>query len=148
MRVADRRARGRRVGGQLDALALHPAQHGVDEPVARAGLGQLDGLADRGVGGHAVEEHELEEPELQRGAHARIERSIHVRGDDMVERQAPLDRPEGQLLGQRAIARLEAAGLAVQCPIGVRALAEGAQDHGMRGATSRAEGGQGHRPAR
>ena len=78
MRVADRRALGRRVGGQLGTLALDAAQHGVDEPVAGAGLGQLDGLADGGVGGHAVEEHELEEPELQRGAHARLELAVDV----------------------------------------------------------------------
>ena len=80
--------------------------------MAGAGLGQLDGLADGGVGGHAVEEHELEEPELQRRAHGWIEGAIHVGGDDVVERQAPLDGPEGQLLGQRPVARLEAAGLA------------------------------------
>jgi len=39
-------------------------------------------------------------------------------GDDVVERQAPLDRAEGKLLGQRAVAPLEAAGLAVQRAIG------------------------------
>ena len=106
---------------QLDTLALDAAQHGVDEAVTWAGLGQLDGLADGGVGGHAVEEHELEEPELQGGAHARLEVTVDVGGDDVVERQASLDRPEGQLLGQRAVARIEAAGLAVQRAVGVGA---------------------------
>ena len=66
--------------GSSSALALDPAQHGVDEPVARAGLGQLDGLGDRGVGGDAVEEQELEEPELQRGADGRLELAVDVRG--------------------------------------------------------------------
>jgi hypothetical protein len=116
--------------------------------VARTGLGQLDGLADRGVGGHAVEEHELEEPELQRGANARIEVAIDVGGDDVVEGQAPLNGPEGELLGQRAIPRLEPASLAVQRPIGVGALAQGAQHHGMRGAAGGAERGEGHRAPR
>jgi hypothetical protein len=100
------------------------------------------------VGGHAVEEHELEEPELQRGAHGWIEVAVDVGGDDVVERQAALDRPEGELLGQRPVARLEAPGLAVQRPIGVRAVAQGAQHHGMRGTASGAEGGKGHRAPR
>ena len=78
VRVADRGALGRVVGGQLDALALHPAQHGVDEPVAGARLGQLDRLADRGVVGDPVEEQQLVEPELQRGAHGRVELAVGV----------------------------------------------------------------------
>ena len=78
MGVADRGAGGGVVGRQLDALALHAAQHRVDELVARAGLGQLDGLADRGVRGDAVEEQQLEEPELQRGADRRLERALDV----------------------------------------------------------------------
>ena len=87
-------------------------------------------------------------PSCSARAHARIERAVDVGGDDVIERQAPLDGPEGQLLGQRAIARLEAAGLAVQRPIGIRALAQGAQHHGVRRAASGAEGGEGHRPPR
>jgi hypothetical protein len=145
MRVADRRPRRRRVGRQLVALALHAAQHGVDQPVPRAGLGQLDRLADRGVSGDAVEEQELEEAELQRRPDARLERAIDVDGDDVVERQAALDGAEGQLLGQRAIARLEAAGLAVQRSIGVRALGQRAHHHGVRRAAGGAEGGERHR---
>ena len=145
VRVADRRPRGRRVGRQLGALALHAAQHGVDQPVSRARLGQLDRLADRRVGGHPVEEQQLEEAELQRRADARLERAIDVARDDVVERQAALDGAEGQLLGQRAIARLEAAGLAVQRPIGVGALGQRAQHDGVRGAAGGAEGGERHR---
>ena len=71
--MADRRARGRVVGGQLDALALHAAQDGVDHAVAGARLGELDGLGDGGVLRDAVEEEQLEEPELERGADARLE---------------------------------------------------------------------------
>jgi hypothetical protein len=143
--VADRGSRGCRVGGQLDALALHAAEHRVDEPVPRARLGQLDGLADRSVRGDSVEEHELEEPELERCAHARLEVAIDVGGDDVVERQAPLDGAEGQLLGEPAVARLEVARLAVQRAVGVGAVGERAQHDGVRGAASGAEGGERHR---
>jgi hypothetical protein len=53
-----------------------------------------------------------------------------VGGDHVVERQAPLDGPEGELLGQRAVAGIQAARLAVQGPIGVGAVAQRAQHDG------------------
>jgi hypothetical protein len=70
--VDDGGALGGVVGGQGDAVARDAAQDGVDDRVSGAGLGELDGVGDRGVGGHAVEVEELEEPELERGADARL----------------------------------------------------------------------------
>ena len=67
------------VGQRVDQrarLARGAAQHGVDEAgaAARVRLGELDRLADRGVGGDAVEVGELEDAEPQRGEHGGLER--------------------------------------------------------------------------
>jgi hypothetical protein len=97
------------------------------------------------VGGDPVEEQELEQAELQRRPDRGLERAIDVAGDDVVQREASLDGAEGQLLGQGAIARLEAAGLAVQRAIGVGALGQRAQHYGVRGAAGGAESGERHR---
>ena len=53
---------------QLEPSRGDLAQHGVDDPGGRWPAWQLDGLAHRGVVGDAVEEQQLVEPELQRGA--------------------------------------------------------------------------------
>ena len=135
---------GRVVRRQLGALPGHAAQDRVDQAMAGTRLGQLHRLGDRGVVGHAVEEQQLEEPELQRGADGRLEPASRPPGDDVVERQAALDRAEGQLLGQRAVARVQGARLAVQRPVGVGALGEDAQHDRVRGAAGGADGGRGH----
>ena len=85
VRVAHGGARGRRVRGQLGALALDAAQDGVDDAVAGARLGELDRLGDRRVRRDAVEEQQLVEPELQRGADARLEPPRRPLGDEVVE---------------------------------------------------------------
>ena len=51
----------------------------------------------------------------------------------MVERVAPLHRPEGQLLGERAVAPVEPPRLALQRPVGVGALFEDAAHHAKGG---------------
>ena len=75
--VVDRGVGGRRVAGQLRALAGRAAQHRVHEAMAAAalalGLGELDALGHRGVVGHAVEEQQLVEPEPQRGGDGGVE---------------------------------------------------------------------------
>ena len=59
--------RASRPTGSCAPSRWHAPQHRVDETVAGARLGELDRLGDRGVLGDAVEEQQLEEPELQRG---------------------------------------------------------------------------------
>jgi hypothetical protein len=141
--VADRGATWSGVGGQLGALALHAAQHRVDQPMARAGLGQLHGLPHGGVVGD-LQEQELEEPELQRRAHGRLELPLGAPRDDVVERESPLHRAEGQLLGQRAVARVEPLRLGVQRPVGVGALGEHPHEHAVGGEAGGADGGRVH----
>jgi hypothetical protein len=102
--------------------------------MARARLGQLDRLGDRGVLGHPVEEQQLEQAELERGPHARLEPALRALVDDVVERQPALHGAEGELLGQRAVARAQLAGLAVQRPVRPGALGQHPPDHRVRGA--------------
>ena len=73
MRVAQAAPAGVSSVGSSIPSRCDAAQDGVDDAVAGARLGQLDGLGDRRVRRDAVEEQELEEPELQRGADAGLE---------------------------------------------------------------------------
>jgi hypothetical protein len=100
--------------------------------VAGAGLGELDRLADGRVRRDAVEEHELEEPELERGPDGRLELAVDVLGDHVVEGQASLDGAECQLLGERAVTGVESAGLAVQRAIGEGTVDQCAAHDGVR----------------
>ena len=94
-------------------LAGGAAQDRVDEPgaAARVLLGELHRLAHRGVGRHAVEVGELEDPEPQRGRARRVE-AVDVapgeRRDHVVERGAALDGAVGQAGGEAEVARVEA----------------------------------------
>ncbi len=142
MRVLERRLGGRGVGQgghQGGRLAGGAPQDGVDEPgaAARLALGQLDRLADRRVGGDAVQEGELEHAEPQRGEHGGLElghRPAGQRLDHVVERRAALDHPVGQPHGERPVTRLQAvtARLAVQRAVGVGALLEDPLNDGVR----------------
>ena len=99
VRVAQRGGLRGVLGQRLDdraRLPRGPAQDGVDEAgaAARLGLGELDGLPHRRVGGHAIEVGELERAEPQRGHHGGLEavdRAVRERLDDVVERGAALD---------------------------------------------------------
>ena len=78
------RARSRR-----STALTSPAPRGASR------LGQLDGLADRGVGGDAVQERELEDAEPQRGEHGGLELADRAAGqalDHVVERRARAGR--------------------------------------------------------
>ena len=125
-------------------LAGAAAQHGVDElrAAGRLALDQLDGLADRRVGGHAVRVGELVEAEAQRGEHERLEpldRAPGERLDQVVERRPALHRAVGQAHRERALARVEPepARLAVQRAVGPRPVLEDAPQHGKRACTRR-----------
>jgi hypothetical protein len=132
--------RALREGGDHGArLAGRPPQDGVDEAGAarRVPLGERDGLRHRGVGRHAVEEHELEDAESERGQDRGLEparRPLGERGDHVVERRAPLDGAVGELGGERALAgrQLEPRGLGVQRAVGVRILLEDAPHDRVR----------------
>ena len=124
-------------------LAGGAPQDGVDEPgaAARGALGELDRLADRRVRGHAVQEHELEHPEPQRGQDGGLEPRDRPSGqllDHVVERRAALDDAVGEPRGERAVARIEAvaARLAVQRAVGVGALLEDPSNDRVRAGAS------------
>ena len=132
--MAQRRLGGRGVGQGLDhraGLAGGPAQDGVDEAGAgaRLALGELDGLGDRGVRGHAVQERQLEHAEPQRAEHGGLElgqRPARERHDHVVERVPPLHDAVGEPHGQRAVAgaQVQSPRLAVQRAVRVGALLE------------------------
>ena len=131
--MADRGALGGVIAGKFHALALDLAQDRVDELGARARLGQLDGLGDRGVG-RDVGVEQLVEAEQQRRADLRLEPAIDVPGNDPVERRPPLNGAEDEPLGKGAVTGVEVAGVAVQCAVGVGALLLDAPQDGQRGA--------------
>jgi hypothetical protein len=62
-----------------------------------------------------------------------------VGGDDVVERQLALDGPERELLGERAVARVQAPRLAVKRAVGVCPLLEYPPNDGERGAAGGAQ---------
>ena len=106
-------------------------------PRGASRLGQLDRLPHRGVRGDAVQERELEDA---RGA-ARPARAGRAwppgggrAGRSRGRAWRPLDGAVGELLGQRAVARVEpaAARLAVQRAVGPRALLEDAAHDRIR----------------
>ena len=120
--VADRRAGRVLVARQLDALALDAAQDGVDHPVPGARLGELDGLRDRRVVGDAVHEQQLLEPDVERRADAVVEpAALGEALEDPVVRAAALHGAEREPLGERPVARVEAARRSVERAVGVRA---------------------------
>ena len=150
--MRDRGAGRRVVGRQPRQLAGGAAQDGVDELVAAAiaGLRELDALADDRVRAAAVEERELVEAEPQRRQRRRIELVDGPREllDHVVEAQAPLHGAERELHRERPLARVEAAHLAVQRAIGVRAVLEDAPHDGEGGAPrGRDRGRRGHHAA-
>ena len=143
--VAQRGLGGRAVRQRGDPARGHrrrAPEHGVDElrPAGRLGLDELDGIADDGVGGDAVEEGELVEPEAERRADGRIEPLDGPAGQllrEGVQRGLALDGAVGQPRGQRAVAAVQPAapGLAVERAIGPRVLLEDAPDHCKRACT-------------
>ena len=151
--VAQRGLRGRPLGQRGDPAGGHrrrAAQDGVDELGAarRLVLDELDGVADDGVGGHAVQERELVEPEAQRGADGRVEPLDGPLGQllrERVQRGLALDGAVGEPGGQRAVAAVQPAAprLAVERAIGPRVLLEDAPDDCKRACT----GGGGVRSA-
>ena len=141
IRVPQGRLGGRPVGQCGDhrrRLAGGAAQHGVDEarPAGRLRLGELDRLADGRVGGHAVEERELQHPEPQRGQHGGLEprhRPPGQRLDHMVERGAALHGAVRQAHRERAVARVERVPprFPVQGPVRVCSFLEDPPEHGV-----------------
>ncbi len=90
-------------------LGAGPPQDGVHQAGAarRVRLGERHRLADRGMGGDAIEERELVHAEAQRGQHRRLEparRAPGERGDHVVERRAPLHCPVRESGRERPVA--------------------------------------------
>ena len=141
VRVADRRALGRVVGGQLDALALDPAQDRVDDAVALTRLGELDGLGDRRVVRDARVE-QLVEADPQRGADAGLEPALRELPGDPRQRPLALNRAVGEAHRQRALARIQVGGLAAERAIRERVLLEDAAHDAMRDHPGRARAHQ------
>src|SRR5665647_2268285 len=84
------------------------AEHRVHEPLRALALArdQRHGVVDDRVGGHPVEEQELERRQAQGFEHLRVgvgERRLGEGADDRIERAATLDRPDDQLVGERTI---------------------------------------------
>ena len=77
------------------------------------------------------------EAEPQGRGHGRLELPRDVAGGDPRQRPLALHGPEGELLGQRPVARLEVARLALQRPVGVGALLEHPPDDRVRGDAAR-----------
>ena len=117
-------------------------------PPRELGLGELDGLPDRRVGGHAVEVGELERAEPQRGHHGgfeAVERAVRERLDDVVERGAALDGAVRQPGREPEVAsvELEPLGLAAEGAIGPRGVLENPPQDGVSGDGGRARSSNG-----
>ena len=127
------RALGERGEERLDPVR-EPPEHGVrerDRPLEPGRAHELDRLVHGGVARHAVQVAELERAEPERRQHRRIElahRPLAERLDRMVERPLPLDRAEGELPRERAVAVVEVGRGAAQRPVGVRTLLGDAQE--------------------
>ena len=141
IRVPERRLDGRGLGsaatiGRASRAARRSTAFTSPAP-ARELLGQLDRLADRRVGGHAVQERELEYAEPERREHGGLEPVDRPAGellDHVVERRAALDGAVGKPRCERAITRVEPAAprLAVKRTVGVGALLEYPADDRIR----------------
>ena len=68
---------------------------------------------------------------MQRRARRRGRRALHERRHDVVEGPAPLHGPVDELLGERALAAVEPARLALERAVGVGALLEHAPQHNV-----------------
>ena len=82
-------------------------------------------------GGIAVEEHELEHPEPQRGEHGGLEpldAALGERLDHVVERRPALDDAVREAHRERAVARVERGGLAMQRLVRIGSVLEHAPD--------------------
>ena len=91
------RARRRRRGG---------ARRSRTRPRGCSCAGQRDGVVDRRVSGHPVQEQQLERGQPERVAHVRVggpERRLGVGAEHGVERAAPLDRAVDELVGEAAV---------------------------------------------
>ena len=136
---------GRRVGERSQqgsrALARGPAQHRVDETVARAapGLGQLDGVRDDGAVGRAAQVEQLVQPEPQRRQHRRVEPRGGPLGqcfDQVIERALALNRAVGQAHRERPVAPVQLPGLRLEGLLGVGAVLEHPPQHRVGTAAS------------
>ena len=109
-----------------------PPQHRVRErhrPLEPGAANELDRLGHGRVRRRS-HEAELVRAEPQRRPHGRVElahRPAAERLDPVVERANALNRPEGEPLRERAVARVEPLDRAAQHPVGVGLLLEHAQ---------------------
>src|SRR5205823_7589167 len=82
----------------------------VHEARGAASPGQPDAAVDRRVGGHAVQEEQLVEPEPQRRAHRRVElleRPAYEPAEVMVETTLPGEGPVDEPGRERVVGRGE-----------------------------------------
>ena len=152
VRVPERRLLRGPGGQRVDQVAEpeHEAPHDRICERHRAlqarGPDKLDRLVDGRMDGD-LGERELVRAEPQCGAYGRIElrdRPAAQRFDPVVERPHPLNRPEGEPLRERAIARVERRSSRGEGPVGVGAVLEDAE-HGVE---RRASSGRDHRSPR
>ena len=119
---------------RLDPIR-EPPEHRVregDRPLEPRRAHEFDRLVHSGVARHAVQVAELERAEAERRQHRRVQlahRPLAERLDRMVERPLPLDRAEGELPRERAVAVVEVGRGTAQRPVGVRPLLGDADEH-------------------
>ncbi len=101
-------------------------------------------VGDDGVVGRAAQIQQLVEPEAQGGKHRSVKTLGRPSGeplDEVVERALSLDGAVGQAHRQRAIARIELAGLGKERLVGVGAVLEHASQHRVGAAARGRDGG-------
>ena len=115
-----------------------------DGPLETCRAHELDRLVDRGVPRDAVEVGELVGADAQRSANRRVELRAPAAAPSASmpwsSARDALHRAVGDLLGERAVAGVEALGGGGQRAIGVRVLLEDAPDDLVRGAPCRRDG--------
>ena len=121
------------VDQRADPLGASP-QHGVHKARGAGGApgpNELDGLVHSRPRRHGVHERELVGPEPKPSPDGDVEAGHGPPADlleRVVERADALDRPVGEALCERPVARVELGGLRRERPVGVGAFVEDADE--------------------
>ena len=139
----------RRLGQRLAVGASpvgQPSQDRVrerDRALQPRAADELDGLVDRRVARHPVEERELVRAEPEGGTHRRVELADGAAADGLdrvVERPAALDGAVGEAAGERPVAPVEPLGGRAERPVRIGAVLEDPADDRERRAAGRGDG--------